>query len=336
MPVSIARSLERRTGRFTRVAQWLLAAIVIGFAARELARQWSDVAPALRNLRINWLFVAASGALVVSTYLLLIEAWRRTLRVWSASLPFPTAARIWFVSNLGKYVPGKVWQIAAMGALAQREGVGAAGAIGSSLVVNFVNVIAGFAVIALSAGGEIASAVGGSGEQGRGGGTALTVLIITIGGIAALFITPFAVPRLASLAGRVTGRSFVVPHVPANALWIAAATTTTSWVLYGLAFALFAHGVSPAATGNASSYIAVYTGSYLAGYLALFAPGGVGVREAVLVLAMPRFQLASAADAAVIAITSRLWLTVLEILPGLLLLRKRGVDGRPADNTDDG
>jgi hypothetical protein len=327
--------LERRTGRFTRVAQWLIAAIVIGFAGRELARQWSDVAPALRSLRINWLFVAASGALVVSTYLLLIEAWRRTLRVWSASLPFPTAARIWFVSNLGKYVPGKVWQIAAMGALAQREGVGPPAAIGSSLVVNLVNVIAGFAVIALTAGGRIASAVGGSGEQGSGGAAVLTVLIVTIGGIAALFITPFAVPRLASLAGRVTGRSFAVPHVPTTALWIAAATTTTSWVLYGLAFALFAHGVSPAATGNASSYIAVYTGSYLAGYLALFAPGGVGVREAVLVLAMPRFQLASAADAAAIAVASRLWLTVLEIVPGLLLLRAPWATTAQVNHSDD-
>ena len=106
--------------------------------------------------------------------------------------------------------------------------------------------------------------------------------------------------------------------------------------LLTVAFAWFARGVAPRATGNAWSYIAVYTGSYLAGYLALFAPGGVGVREAALVLAMPRFQLASATDAAVIAITSRLWLTVLEILPGLLLLRRRGgVETRDVDRTDD-
>jgi len=141
--------------------------------------------------------------------------------------------------------------------------------------------------------------------------------------IGALLLAPVAVPRLASLAGRVSGRNIAIPRVPARAIWVAAASTITSWILYGLAFALFAHGVSPRATGNASSYIAVYTGSYLAGYLALFAPGGVGVREAVLVLAMPRFELASAADAAVIAITSRLWLTILEILPGLLLFRRR-------------
>ena len=102
-----------------------------------------------------------------------------------------------------------------------------------------------------------------------------------------------------------------------------------------LAFSLFAHGVSPRATGNALSYIAVYTGSYLAGYLALFAPGGVGVSEAVLVLAMPRFGLASAADAAIIAITSRLWLTILEILPGLLLFRRRTAQNSRDQHVDD-
>ena len=316
--------MPRRTGNVARIAQWLLAAIVIGFAVREVARQWRDIAPALRGLHLEWASVLASGVLVVVTYLLLIEAWRTTLRVWSESLPFAVAARIWFVSNLGKYVPGKVWQIAAMGAMAQRGGVSATAAIGSSLVVNLVSVIAGFAVIAVTAGGRIASAVG-TGASAPGSRTAeITVLVIAVAGAAALLLAPVVVPRLALLAARVTGRAISVPRVPPRAIWVAAGATTMSWLLYGIAFALFARGVSPGATGNASSYIAVYTGSYLAGYLALFAPGGVGVREAVLVLAMPRFQLASAADAAVIAITSRLWLTVLEIVPALLLMRRPG------------
>jgi hypothetical protein len=315
--------LGTRKGRIALVAQWLIAAVVIGFAARELAHQWRDVAPALENLRVDWVRVLASGALVLSTYLILVEAWRATLRVWSESLPFPTAARIWFVSNLGKYIPGKIWQIAAMGAMAQRSGVSAAAAVGSSLVVNLVSVIAGFAVIAVTAAGRVGAAVGEQASNGSGRSAELAVLGIAIAGAAALLLAPVAVPRLAMLAGRVSGRSITIPRVPARAIWLAAGSTTASWLLYGLAFSLFAHGVSPRATGNAASYIAVYTGSYLAGYLALFAPGGVGVREAVLVLAMPRFQLASAADAAVIAITSRLWLTILEILPGLLLLRRR-------------
>ncbi len=327
--------MATRNGRIVRIAQWILAAIVIGFAGRELARQWEGIGPALRNVRVEWGYVVASGALVLVTYLVLIEAWRTTLRVWSARLSFPNAARIWFVSNLGKYVPGKVWQIAAMGAMAQREGVAPVAAIGSSLVVNLVNVIAGFAVIAVTAGGEIAAAIGGTASGSTARTTELAVIAIAVVGLAALVVAPLAVPRLTALAARVSGRSLAVPNVPPRAIWIAAAATTTSWVLYGVAFALFARGVSGSATGNAPSYIAVYTGSYLAGYLALFAPGGVGVREAVLVLAMPRFQLASVADAAVIAVASRLWLTVLEIVPGVLLLRRPGALEAAADHSDD-
>ena len=296
--------------------------MLIVFAGRELARQWEDVAPALRGVRLDWWRILASGAVVVATYLILVEAWRATLRVWSESLPFGTSARIWFVSNLGKYIPGKVWQIAAMGAMAQKSGVSAAAAIGSSLVVNLVSIIAGFAVIALTAAGKVGAAVSQS-SNAQGDTAELVVIAIAVLGGVGLLLTPVVVPRLAMLAGRISGRAIAIPRVPARAIWVASASTIASWLLYGIAFSLFAHGVSPRATGNASSYIAVYTGSYLAGYLALFVPGGVGVREAVLVLAMPRFNLASAADAAVIAITSRLWLTVLEILPGLLLLRRR-------------
>ena len=313
--------MASRRSRVTLVAQWLIAAVVIGFASRELARQWRDVAPALQGLRLDWTRILASGILVVATYLILVEAWRATLRVWSESLPFSAAMRIWFVSNLGKYVPGKVWQIAAMGAMAQKRGVSPAAAVGSSLIVNLVSVIAGFAVIAVTAAGRAGAVVGMRASGARS--VELTVVAIAIAGGAALLLAPVAVPRLVMLAGRVTGRSITIPQIPARAIWVAAVSTIASWLLYGMAFFLFAHGVSPRATGNAVSYIAVYTGSYLAGYLALFAPGGVGVREAVLVLAMPRFGLASAADAAVIAITSRLWLTILEILPGLLLIRRR-------------
>ena len=286
-------------------------------------------------MRFDWTRILASGALVIGTYLLLVEAWRSTLRAWSESLPFADAARIWFVSNLGKYVPGRVWQIAAMGAMAQQRGVSPTAAIGSSLVVNLVSIIAGFAVIAVSAGSKLTAAVGLPPAADGSRLTEVVVVAIAAVGVVALALAPMAIPKLVALAARVTGRNLAIPRVPARAIWIAAASTVASWVLYGIAFAWFARGVSPHATGNAWSYIAVYTGSYLAGYLALFAPGGVGVREAALVLAMPRFQLASAADAAVIAITSRLWLTVLEILPGLLLLRKRDDVRKPQlDHSD--
>jgi len=327
--------LAPRKGRVTLIAQWLVAAIVIGFAARELSHQWQGVGPALQGVRLDWLRVLASGALVIGTYLILIEAWRATLRVWSESLPFATASRIWFVSNLGKYVPGKVWQIAAMGALAQKSGISATAAIGSSLLVNLVSILAGLAVIAVTAAGRVGAVIGTEMTGGGERSAQLVIVGIAAAGAVALFLAPVAVPRLVALAARMTGRQLTIPRVPPSAIWIAVVSTVASWLLYGIAFSLFSHGVTPRATGNASSYIAVYTGSYLAGYLALFVPGGVGVREAALVLAMPRFGLASAPDAAVIAITSRLWLTILEIVPGLLLFRSRSAQTAREQRAED-
>jgi hypothetical protein len=59
------------------------------------------------------------------------------------------------------------------------------------------------------------------------------------------------------------------------------------------------------------------------GYLVLFAPAGVGFREASMIALLPAAHLANPSQAAILAVTSRLWLTALEIAPGAIFL---GVD----------
>jgi len=61
----------------------------------------------------------------------------------------------------------------------------------------------------------------------------------------------------------------------------------------------------------------------LAGYITLFAPGGIGVRETTLVTLLAAAGLETGAQATALAIASRLWLTVLEAAPGLILLAIR-------------
>jgi hypothetical protein len=131
------------------------------------------------------------------------------------------------------------------------------------------------------------------------------------------------------------GRELTVAAIPARAIVIAAVGTAVAWILYGVAFRLFVVAVMGDAAGTTASYVAVYTGSYLVGYLVLFAPGGVGFREASLVLLMPSFGLASTAEATLLAVASRLWLTVLEVLPGLTLLALGSFRGRLRTDTKD-
>jgi glycosyltransferase 2 family protein len=304
-----------------RLAQVVLTGLVLVYAGRALAKQWNDVEPVLDSIQPNWPLLAASTALVFASYVLLIEVWRAMLRRWGQGnrLAFVEAARIWFVSNLGKYLPGKVWQIGAMGVMAQRAGVSGVAAVGSSLVINLVNVITGIAIVLLSGSEVIALSAGTTGPR--------LAWAMIAAGIVAVVAMPRLIGPIAALASRLLRRKIEVPHVPAPAIWLAAVGTAVAWVLYGVAFALLARALVPSATGAILRYLAVFTGSYLAGYLALFAPGGLGVRELVLVAALGQYGLATEAQAAVIAVASRLWLTILEIVPGLIFLP--GANARP-------
>jgi glycosyltransferase 2 family protein len=245
---------------------------------------------------------------VFASYGVLVETWRRTVVAWGERLRWADAARIWFVSNLGKYVPGKIWQIGAMGALAQRAGVSAVAAIGSSLVVNLVNVAAGFMVVALAGSARLA---------GRGLLPGIAVFLV---GLAA---TPWLLPHLVRLASRLTGREWPAPRIPSAAIVVALVGCTVAWGLYGFAFRELAVALFGPRAGSPATYTAVFTLSYLVGYLTFLAPGGVGARELSLLALLPAAGLEVGAQATLLVIVSRLWLTMLEAVPGLVLLAAR-------------
>ena len=112
-----------------------------------------------------------------------------------------------------------------------------------------------------------------------------------------------------------------MPHLPARAIWWAGAGTAVAWTLYGVAFQWFAWGISGGVTsGTTGDWIAIFIGPYLVGFITLFSPGGLGAREVAMLEALPRAGLATGALAALLVVSSRLWLTVLEVIPGVLFM----------------
>lgn len=297
-----------------RVVFFVLAVAAVALAGVEIARQWQLFQRSGSALTIDWRLVGGASALVMVAYALLIETWRQVVRAWGDSLPYGDAARIWFISNLGRYLPGKVWQIIAMGAMAQERGVSALAASGSAIVVNLVNLLAGFCVVAAT-------------------GSALFdrpwISVVMASALVFLLAAgPRLLPALGRVASRVSGRELVVPTLPASAIWTASAGCVAAWLLYGTAFKLFVAGVMGGAPGPWASYVAAFTGSYLLGYIAVFSPGGLGVREGTLIVALQRLGLLGAGGAGVVSLASRLWLTALEVVPGVVLLAAAAVQER--------
>jgi hypothetical protein len=297
-----------------RAAQGIAVVTVLAYVAARIAGQWGEIAALPGRITVNWALVAASCLVVLVSYGVLIWTWLRMVRAWGERLRARDAARIWFVSNLGRYVPGKVWQIGAMGMMSQRAGISPVAAVGSSLVISIVNVLSGIGV-------AVATGVGSLDARGF----AIPAVVLMAAGVIA---TPWILPWATRAARRVLRREIPEPRLPASAVWVAAVGCTTAWFLYGAAFRLL-HVALLGPTGDLMRSTAAFTGSYIVGFLMLFAPGGIGVREAALQNLLPRLGLAAGADAWLVVLVSRAWLTILEIIPGLLFLAR----GRRAADT---
>jgi len=107
----------RRRSRWLTIA---VLAVVAGFFVATLAARWNDVISL--NWRLEpWLFVMATVLLALS-YGLVAWLWGVALHRAAGTRP-ATGARIWFLSNLARYVPGNVWSYVGAVELARREGV---------------------------------------------------------------------------------------------------------------------------------------------------------------------------------------------------------------------
>jgi glycosyltransferase 2 family protein len=171
--------------------------------------------------------------------------------------------------------------------------------------VTLINTIVGFAV-AIVAGASLLRL-----------SPALVIIIALMA--AGVLASPSVLPRLGLLAGKLFKREIVLRPLAHRVLLSAAVLTCVAWLMYGIAFWLFTKGVLGTAPGALRNYVAVFAGSYLIGFLAIFSPAGVGVREGAMGIALQRAGFA-AGPAYLLVVASRLWLTALEVIPPLIFL----------------
>jgi hypothetical protein len=154
---------------------------------------------------------------------------------------------------------------------------------------------------------------------------ALSATWLALGAVIALgTVTLLSWPPTVRVLGRLAGRTDLTP-LPFTALAVATMVTALSWVVYGLAFWGLARGLlGEGAEGfRLATAVGTFAGGYIVGLLALFAPGGIGVREVVFLgLLTPPL---GAGGAVALAAGSRVLLTLTEISAALvgLLIRHR-------------
>ena len=244
------------------------------------------------------LFVASSLLLMIG-YAISATNWAYIVNdLGGPQIPKADAIRLFMIANLGRYIPGKIWQIAGLTALAKDRGVPPGTAVGAAVLGQGIALVA-----AAGLGIGLYDVILPPGYFGL-------ISIVLIGSVVVLATIPVSFKAGAKLWLRFMGNQTIETPSPTSGLrWLL--LYFVNWIVYALAFwmmvASFDSDISliPVA--------AAFPAAYVLGYLMIFAPAGLGVREGFLIVFLsPHLGLG---PSGVIAVVARLWTTLTEVVP---------------------
>ena len=269
-----------------------LAALVafLGALAWSLAGQWGTVRALLGQLSARSLGAAMAAVLVgiLATFL----CWREVLAELGGRLPVKAGARVFFLGQLGKYLPGSVWPVMAQMELGRDHDIperASGAAVGTFLLVV---VGTGLAVAAVTAPLLGADAV-----------HTYWWLLAALPLVLAATVPP-VLNRLLALLLRLARRPPLPASLATAGLLRAAGWALLSWVAYGAHIWVLAAQLGASGPLLAARATGAFAGAWCAGFLLVVAPAGAGVREAALVLLLS--GVLARPEATVVAVLSRL------------------------------
>ncbi len=305
-------------------SRWLRAILlvaVVGLAVWGLASQWTQVQAALDKLD-GW-DVAWAGLCVLAGLGCAMMAWRTLLADLGSELPVLAAIRVMFIGQLGKYVPGAVWAVAAQVELARDYEVPRRRSVTASLMGMATTLVAALVVAGITL--PLTSSVAVRQYW--------WVLAITPFAIACLH--PKVVKYLLDPVLRIARQEPLEKAVSITGMGRALGWTFAGWGCYGLHAWLL---ISQFAKGSELHVLALSFGAYAlswaAGFVIIFFPGGIGPREAALVAVLSPVM--PTASALVVALASRMVMTIGDLLwagAGLCVRRRRHEETLPVPVT---
>lgn len=304
-----------------RVAGAVLIVATVWWLGGMIRENWGELR------RFRWdadpLLLGASIVAHVAVLAFGVWVWSRVLRHFEhPPVRLGTLLRIWFVSNLARYVPGKVFQFIAVAQLSRGAGLSGAVLLTSVLVHTGITLVSALVVGAWTLTGGIVP-----GMDPTAGAWMAT-------GVAAAAVHPAFLNRVLGIIPRLLRKDVI----RWNAGWLDGlallALSILNWALYGAAYYLFVASLVDVRLMLMVPMAGVNALSFLLGYLSPL-PGGTGLRE-VSMTALLHAHFPEGVSA-VISIATRLWTVVAELLGGglaLLLVRGRPVGAEPPGGTE--
>ena len=300
-----------------KAVKWAVTVVVLWAVARHVLRTWADLRGQSQSIHFEPGWLIGSGLLYIAGLVACGRFFALIMRASPTPVGLLPALRAYLVSHLGKYVPGKAMVVIVRAGLVVPFGARAS----TAAIATF------YETLVMMASGGLIAAAGLAMAPGSGGPGGLDVIRFTIPawgpvtlplyrlaacaslaiGLALVFVTvPSIFSRLAAIVslpipgvGMEAMPRFTEMLMARGLLWSA-----VGWIMLGLSQVAVVCAFVPAGTESliVMGLLPVVIGSValatVAGFLVAVLPGGLGVREGVLMSALAP---AIGSDQAVIA-----------------------------------
>jgi len=280
-------SRARFRRRVWNVLKWAVCLAVIVFVGKRAATLWNREALQHAEFHLAWL-LAAGGAYVAGT-LPAVWFWRKLMQSVGATVRLRDAARAYYCGNLGKYVPGKASVLVIRATMMRDRGCRGTLSALTATYETLMMMAAGLAVaVALSP-----LLLTTTQTDTWPGWVRRTIAVPWLPAVLMVLLCAVLLPItsrvLTHLAARMTPAEILLEgrrvHIPSRLVGCGLLVYLTTWICYGLSLGCALQSLSdgPLDLSGWPVWVGGISAATVIGFLAIFAPGGVGVREGLLI-----------------------------------------------------
>ena len=280
----------------SRWLKWAVVVIAVGIGAYEIDIEWNQVHHALAQIGLLTSFEALLVLLVMQYATL--RQWQALLAGLGSPLRTTTAGRIFFIGQLGKYIPGSVWPVLTQMELGARANVPRSRSGGASVLTMILSLAAGLLVAAATLPFAHYSA----------GYDWVFILVPVI----LVCLYPRVLNPLLNLLFKLTKRPGLDRPVTLTMLSKALAWSLLAWIANGVQIWILADKLGAPAGRTILIALGGYAFAWCVGFVIVIDPAGAGIREALLVAALA--PVLGASPALAVALVSRAVNTISDLL----------------------
>lgn len=262
---------------------------------------------------LPWYVAVSAVALAVVYVFFTMCSWKTILKDIGSDIDWNAATQLFGVSQIGKYIPGGVWNIVAAAEIGRDHDIPARRSVTAMTVAVLISLLSGagigvITILSTSVSIQIP-----------------TWLIVALLMFLVILLMPPVLNRLIEFGFKLLKRPAPERRLTFSGLGLATILAIIAWVISGVQIWILAcgFGVSPSVDSLALA-VGSYALAWVAGFLVVFVPAGTGVRESVLGIFF--VGILSSGGVLAVVLISRIAMTVADLAfagVGALLKMKR-------------